>query len=203
MSKVETVEALRTIYKPAVGRAVDKQLGYLDPHCKSFIALSPFLVIGTQGKDGPGDTSPRGDMPGFVGVEGDRTLLIPDRPGNNRLDNYLNILSNPEVGLIFLIPGVNETLRVNGTAEIHDDAALCQQFAVDGKPALTVLKVTVREAYLHCPKALMRSKLWQSETAVERSVLPSLGQMINDQTNSDAAAETQAEMEARYKDVLY
>ncbi len=203
MSKIDTVEALRGIYRQATGRSVEKGLDRLDPHCRRFIGLSPFLVMGTQAAGGLGDVSPRGDRPGFVAVEDDRTLLIPDRPGNNRLDGYTNIIGNPAVSLIFLVPGVNETLRINGVAEIRDDAALCRRFGVDGKAPATVLKVTVREAYLHCAKALMRSALWSPEAVIERSCLPSMGQMIKDQTGSAGAAEDQAAMEERYGDMLY
>ena len=150
-----------------------------------------------------GDVAPRGDQPGFVAVPDANTVLIPDRPGNNRLDNYSNILENPKVSLVFLVPGVNETLRINGIAEIRDDADLLEMFSVGGKLPVTVLKVTVHEAYLHCAKALMRSKLWAPEARVERSVLPSMGQMIKDQTNAEGPVESQTVMEARYEKVLY
>lgn len=203
MSKIESVEHLRRVYKPALGRSVEKQLDHLDPHCRKFLSLAPFLVIGTQGIENLGDVAPRGDHPGFVAVPDANTVLIPDRPGNNRLDNYTNILENPKVSLVFLIPGVNETLRINGIAEIRDDADLLEMFSVGGKLPITVLKVTVREAYLHCAKALMRSRLWSPEAQVERSVLPSMGQMIKDQTKAEEPPEGQAEMEARYEKVLY
>ncbi len=203
MSKIESVEHLRRVYKPALGRSVEKQLDHLDPHCQKFISLSPFLVIGTQGIENLGDVAPRGDRPGFVAVKDANTVLIPDRPGNNRLDNYSNILENPKVSLVFLIPGVNETLRINGIAEIRDDADLLEMFSVGGKLPVTVLKVTVLEAYLHCAKALMRSKLWAPEAKVDRSVLPSMGQMIKDQTNAEGPLESQTVMEARYEKILY
>lgn len=203
MAKIESIAQLREIYKPAAGRAVTKQLDHLDPHCRSFIGLSPFLALATQGLDGLGDVTPRGESPGFVKVTDDRTLLIPDRPGNNRLDSYTNILENPKVSLLFLVPGVNETLRINGSGEIRDDLEYLKMFAIGDKLPATVLQVTVREAYLHCAKALMRSKLWSSDTIVDRSVLPSMGQMINDQTNSKEPVENQVTMEARYQKVLY
>ncbi len=203
MSKIASIEALRGIYKQAGGRSVQKQLNYLDTHCRHFISLSPFLVLGTQAIDGMGDVTPRGDAPGFVEVLDDRTLLIPDRPGNNRLDNYSNILGNPAVSLMFLIPGVDETLRINGVAEIRDDADLCGMFSVADKTPLTVLKVTVREAYLHCAKALMRSRLWSPDAIIARTALPSMGQMIKDQINSNDPVESQADMEARYEKQLY
>jgi PPOX class probable FMN-dependent enzyme len=136
-------------------------------------------------------------------VQDDHTLLLPDWPGNNRLDSLTNILDNPRVGLLFLIPGVNETLRVNGTAEIRNDEALRTPFHTGGQLPATVLRVTVLEAFLHCSKAFMRSGLWQEESKLERSRLPTLGQMINDQTGNSDAPETQEAMEARYRKNLY
>lgn len=202
MAKIETEAALREIYRPAAGRAVDKQLDRLEANCRRFIELSPFLVISSQG-DGLGDISPKGDTPGFVQVLDDKTIAIPDRPGNNRLDTFNNLLSNPAVGLLFLIPGVDETLRINGTAEIRDDDDLRERFAVNGKLPATVILVTVEEAYLHCAKALMRSRLWDPNAQVDRSVLPSMGQMIKDQIGHNEAPEDQDVMVERYRKVLY
>lgn len=203
MSKIETVEQLRQVYKPALGRSVEKELDYLDPHCKKFITLAPFVAVATQGVDGLGDVAPRGEYPAVAKALDDHTVLIPDRPGNNRLDNYTNILENPKVSLLFLIPGVNETLRINGVGEIRTDAELLELFPVAGKLPITVLHVTVHEAYLHCAKALMRSKLWSPDAILDRSVLPSMGQMIKDQTKSKDPVESQEAMEARYEKVLY
>jgi PPOX class probable FMN-dependent enzyme len=178
-------------------------LNCLDIHCRHFISLSPFLVLGTQANDGMGDVTPRGDALGSVEVPDGRMLLIPDRPGKNRLDDYSNILGNPEVSLMFLIPGVNKTLRINGIAEIRNDADLFGMFTVAHKAPLTVLKVTVRETYLHCAKALMRSKLWSPYAIIARTTLPSMGQMIKDQINSKGPVESQSDMEARYEKRLY
>jgi len=203
MSKINSMDALRGLYKNAKGRAVDKQQQKLDSQSRHFIRLSPFLVIGTQSREGLGDVSPRGEGPGFVHVLDDHRLLIPDRPGNNRLDTYSNIIDNPAVSLIFLIPGVNETLRINGVAEIRDDADLCGHCIVNDKAPVTVLMVTVREAYLHCAKALMRSQLWSPESVIDRSILPTIGQMINDQVGSTEPAESIEDMERRYRKVLY
>ncbi len=203
MAKIETIERLRQIYKPAFGRSLEKELKHLDSHCQKFISLAPFVAIATQGVEGLGDLAPRGEEPAVARVLNDRTVLIPDRPGNNRLDNYSNILENPKVSLLFLIPGVNETLRVNGRGEIRDDPELLEMFTVNGKLPVPVMQGTVCEAYLHCAKALMRSKLWAPEAIVNRSVLPSMGQMIKDQTQSTAPIENQADMEARYEKVLY
>ncbi|MFG1464448.1 pyridoxamine 5'-phosphate oxidase family protein [Xanthobacter sp. DSM 24535] len=203
MSKVESREALRQLYKPAHGRSVAKEIHLLDRHCRDFIALSPFVLLASGGSDGFMDVSPCGDHPGFVVVEDDTTLLLPDRPGNNRLDSLENILERPGVGLLFLIPGVDETLRVNGRAEIHASAELNARFAVAGKVPASVLRVHVQSAYLHCAKSLMRSALWSAEAKVARSALPTMGEMLKDHARLEAPAETQEEMLQRYKSVLY
>ncbi|WP_029004340.1 pyridoxamine 5'-phosphate oxidase family protein [Azorhizobium doebereinerae] len=202
MSRIETLDQLRTHYKPVSSRAAQKVLARLDRHCMSFIGLSPFVMLATSSAAGALDVTPRGDHPGFVGIEDDTTLLLPDRPGNNRLDSLSNILEHPGVGLIFLIPGVDETLRVNGTAEIRVDADLRARFAVGGKLPTSVLRITVREAYLHCAKAFMRSGLWNPDVQVERSVLPTLGEMLRDQIGL-AEAESQEAMLARFKEAMY
>lgn len=178
---LETETALREIYGTPGDLAARKQLDHLDKHARRFIELSPFLVISTQGADGLGDVSPKGDAPGFVAVLDDRTILIPDRPGNNRIDTLGNLTENPGVGLLFMIPGVNETLRINGRARVIADTALLTQFAVRDRLPKTGILVAVEEMYLHCAKALVRSKLWTEDYRVERKVLPSLGQMIADQ----------------------
>ncbi|NQV82271.1 MAG: pyridoxamine 5'-phosphate oxidase family protein, partial [Rhodospirillales bacterium] len=185
------------------GRPLDKQLDHLDPHDRRFIELSPFLIMATSNSGGRADASPRGETPGFVHVLDAHTLAIPDRPGNNRLDSMENILANPEVGLIFLIPGVNETLRVNGTAEIRDDDDLCAPFEVNGKRPVTVLVVTVREAYLHCAKALMRSNLWDDKAKHDARPIPTMGEMIRDQTDNPDVPENNDDMVQRYRKVLY
>lgn len=178
---LETETALREIYGTPGDLAARKQLNHLDKHARRFIELSPFLVISTQGADGLGDVSPKGDAPGFVAVLDDRTILIPDRPGNNRIDTLGNLTENPGVGILFMIPGVNETLRINGRARVIADTALLTQFAVRDRLPKTGILVEVEEMYLHCAKALVRSKLWTDDYRVERKVLPSLGQMIADQ----------------------
>ncbi len=203
MAHIDSLEALRTVYKPANPRSVAKVIPVLDGHCRRFIALSPFLLLATGGPDGTSDVSPRGDGPGFVKVADDTTLLLPDRPGNNRLDSLENIIARPGIGLLFMVPGVDETLRVNGTAEIRTDPDLLADFAVGGKLPLSVIRITVKEAYLHCAKALMRSHLWSQEAQVERSVLPTMGEMLQDHTSGAFKAETQEEMLKRYREVLY
>ncbi|MEJ1157754.1 pyridoxamine 5'-phosphate oxidase family protein [Prosthecomicrobium sp. N25] len=202
MTRITSVEDLRALYGEARERSVRKQLPALDRHCRRLIELSPFLLLATHGADGLGDVTPRGDAPGFVAIEDDRTLLLPDRPGNNRLDSFLNILANPGVGLLFLVPGMDETLRVNGTAEILADEGLSARFAVDGKLPRTVVRITVREAYLHCAKALMRARLWDPAVQIDRATLPSMGEMMKEQIGL-ATAETQAEMLERYRSTLY
>ena len=163
---VVDIKSLRKTYPEPKGSPVEKVLYELDDHCRSFIARSPFLVLGTSG-----DVSPKGDHPGFVSVLDNNTLLIPDRRGNNRLDSYQNIISNPVVSLIFFIPGVNETFRIRGEGEITMDLELLQPFALNGKIPQAGLIVHVREAYLHCGKAILRSKLWEATTTSIRNGL--------------------------------
>ena len=203
MARVVTVDQLREIYRQPKGRAAQKVIPQLEQHSKHIIELSPFIVISTTGEDGIADVSPRGDAPGFVKVLDDQTIAVPDRPGNNRLDTLTNILANPAVGTIFFVPGVDEVLRINGDAEIRDDAELLAQFEIKGKLPATVLVIKAREIYLHCAKAIMRSGLWKSETQVERSVLPTIGQMIVDQIGGDRPEETHAEVKREYEKVLY
>ena len=149
---------LRTVYGAPNKRSQQKVLGHLDQHCRRFIALSPFCVLSTAGAGGRVDVSPRGDVPGFVAVPDDRTLLIPDRPGNNQIDSLRNVVEQPHVGLLFLVPGMNETLRVKGTAEIVTDEDLLATLSVKGRSPVSILRVTVAEAFLHCAKALIRAR---------------------------------------------
>lgn len=202
MARIDTEAALRALYGQPGARSARKQLDRLDVHCQRIIALSPFCLLATSGADGLSDVTPRGDAPGFVEIVDDRTLVLPDRPGNNRLDSLLNILARPGVGLLFLVPGVDETLRVNGTAEIRTDEAMLDRHRVDGKRPKSVLVITVKEAYLHCAKAFMRSRLWDPAAQVDRSILPSMGEMLKDQLNL-SAGETQAEMLERYRGTMY
>ncbi len=193
-----SIEALRTLYPPARERSVKKELRQLDAHCIHFISLSPFVVVASADATGAMDASPRGGEPGFVKVIGDHTLLIADSPGNNRLDTLENIVETGRVGLLFLLPGVDESLRINGAAALStDDADLAHCLDSKRQPRL-VIRVTVEAAYLHCAKALMRSDLWNPSRHIERSVMPSMGEMLKDQIGGDIPAETQAEMLARY-----
>jgi PPOX class probable FMN-dependent enzyme len=179
---------LREHYPPAIDRALLKVLRKLDRHCERFIALSPFLCIGTAGERGI-DVSPRGDRPGFVKILDEVTLAIPDWPGNNRIDSLTNLVSNPQIGILFLIPGVDESLRVNGTARITNDPGMVSRWETNGKNPRSVMIVTVQEAFLHCAKALIRSRLWHDDFRVDRSVLPSYACMLKDQIDIDQTAE--------------
>jgi len=181
MGLIESVESLRTHYREPSERVQKKAISQLDPHCRTFIAHSPFIVIGTTAAgDGPGDVSPRGDGPGFVHIENDTTILIPDRPGNNRLDTLSNIIENPEVAVIFFILGFDETLRLNGRATVTNDAAVLEQLSMGGKPALMAIRLEIREAYLHCNRAIRRAKLWDEENRPDRAILPGGGRMVNE-----------------------
>lgn len=203
MPSITSVEQLRALYAQPTDRAIKKQLAKLDRHCRGFIALSPYLVVCTSDGDGNLDASPRGGTPGFCKVADDHTLLMPDRPGNNRLDSFSNIIGTGRIGLLFFVPGVDEMLRVNGTAELRTDEDLRAQCTEQGKAPHVVVTVKVREAYLHCAKAIMRSKLWKAEAQVPRSVLPTLGQMINDQSGGATVVESEEVVMARYQEQLY
>jgi PPOX class probable FMN-dependent enzyme len=195
---ISTIAQLRTLYAAPKERAVKKQLAHLDVHCRRFISLAPFLTVGSCDASGCMDVSPRGGDPGFVKVPDPTTILIPDAPGNNRLDSMENILASPQVGLLFMIPGVDETLRVNGSAVLSCadvDIDLCTN---ERRRPKLVIRVAVREAYLHCAKALMRSRLWDSGRQIDRALLPTIGEMINDQTGGNSPLETQEEMRKRY-----
>jgi len=167
---------LAALYPPALERSVRKQMDHLDDHCRAFIAASPMFIMGTQ--SGTADNSPRGDVPGFVKVADDHTLLIPDRRGNNRLDSLRNLVKNPAVGLLFLIPGVNESFRVNGEAVISRDPALTEQFVMQGQAPRTVIVVKVKEAYIQCSRALVRSDLWNPAKHAAPGSLPSMGTVM-------------------------
>jgi PPOX class probable FMN-dependent enzyme len=206
--RLTSIGQLRELVGSPSERAVRKQLAALDAHCRAFIARSPFVLLGTAAGDGRCDVSPKGDLPGFVLVEDDTTLVIPDRPGNRRFDSLQNILDNPHVGLLFLVPGMDETLRVNGTAELVLDEDLLQRLAMDGKPPLLAIVVHVEEAFLHCGRSSLRAMVWDPSRQIDRHQLPSLSRMIADQTrpaNRDqtehealiAAAEAQTEQAYR------
>ena len=191
---------LRQLYAMPAERALLKQQVDLDRHCLRFIALSPFCVMATGGAAGAlMDASPRGGAPGFVKAPDARTLLIPDAGGNNRLDSLSNLLRDPRIGLLFMVPGIQETLRVNGTAKLRDEGHYTALFAGPHFHPKLVIEVQVQEAYLHCAKALMRSRLWQAEAQVARTVLPTMNQMIHAQIGMGAPTESQEQMEHRYR----
>ena len=200
---VKTPEDLRGHFGKVSVLAEKKVLHHLDKFCRDFIALSPFLVLATSDGNGNADASPRGDGPGFVAVLDDKTLLIPDRRGNNRVDSFGNVLASPGVGLIFFVPGINETLRINGQAEITQDAGLLAPLAVQGVTPTIGLKIDVGEAYFHCGKALMRAKLWSPDAQVERKGFPSLGRIIAEQTAAIEVEAAEQALEEGYRTRLY
>jgi len=195
---IDSVEELRTLYPAPKERALRKQMSALDAHCQRFIKLSPFVVVASASLAQALDASPRGGAPGFVRAIDERTLLLPDAPGNNRLDTLENVIESGKVGLLFLIPGIDETLRVNGAARLSCSREHLDIFSAEKRTPKLVIEVIVAEAYLHCAKALMRSSLWQASSETSRSLLPTMGQMINDQTGMSSPAETHEEMLARY-----
>ena len=203
MTQINSIEALRKIYKQPAELVIRKELPALDKHCRLFIEKSPFAVVATSGADGRHDASPRGGTPGFTHILDERTLLIPDRPGNNRLDTLTNIIETGRIALIFFVPGINEELRVNGRAHLSSDLSLREKCAEKGKVPTVVIVVALEEAYLHCAKALMRAELWSAEAQVDRRSFPSIGQMLKDQLSLAEDPEPVADMEARYKEKLY
>ena len=189
---------LASIYPKPSERVIAKARPSLDAHSKKFIAMSPFCVLATSGSAGSVDASPRGGTPGFVHVTGANGLLMPDRSGNNRIDSFRNIVEGSGLlQLIFFVPGIDETLRVGGRGRVTADPKLMADMVEFGKPPRAVLAVEVREAYFHCGKALMRSKLWTAENRVKRDVFPSIAEVIHDQTGL-GEPEKQEEVAARY-----
>jgi PPOX class probable FMN-dependent enzyme len=200
---IENPQQLREIYGPPSERSLKKQLSRLDKHCRAFIARSPFLVMATADETGRCDASPKGDAPGFVQVIDDETLLIPDRLGNNRTDTIGNLLARPGVGLIFLVPGLDETLRVNGRARVTTDPVLLEALAVNGKVPRSGILVDAEEVYFHCGKALIRSDLWNPEKQLRRSEFPSLGRILADQIGGMSVEESERVTAEGYKTRLY
>lgn len=198
---ISTLAQLRALYAAPGERALRKQLDRLDDHDRRFVALAPFCVVASAGTEAALlDVSPRGGEPGFVKASEDGTTLwLPDSGGNNRLDTLENLLVDPRISLIFMVPGVDETLRVNGTARLRDEPSFTDRFAHERQLPKLVIEIAVREAYLHCAKAFMRSRLWQPDAAASRDALPSMNQMIHDQTGAGPVTESQAQMLARYR----
>ena len=200
---VSSYSELRTVYKPPAPRAAQKVLDHLDVHCRNFIALSPLCVLSSANASGQADASPRGDPPGFVHVLDDKTLLLPDRPGNNQVDSLQNIVQNPGVGLLFFVPGMNETLRVKGKAEIVTGGEILEPMTMKRRAPLSGLKVTVEEAFLHCGRALIRSRIWDPEVRIDRLVYPTYGQVLADQIAGANANEIDDSEDEANRDRLY
>jgi uncharacterized protein len=202
-STIATLEALSTLYAKPHERVLQKELDHIDALGRAFIAASPFLVLAT-GSDQGLDCSPKGDRPGFVNVSEDgKTLYIPDRRGNNRIDGMKNLVADPRIGLLFFVPGVNEAYRVNGRARISVEAALRRRFSVDGKEPVTVMVVSVEQAFQHCPKALIRSNLWQAGSGARPKGVPSLGDFAAARNPGTDAETYNAEYLKRLPDELY
>ncbi len=201
---IDSVAKLRAVYRPPRARSGLKVLDHLDVHCRNFLALSPLCVISSSRADGRADASPRGDLPGSLAhVLDDKTLLLPDRPGNRQLDTLTNLVERPYVGLVFFVPGWNETLRINGRVEIVSEREFLAPLAIRGKLPILVLKVTVEQAYLHCAKALIRARIWEPEARVERSRFPTYGQVLADQIAGADAAEIDADSAESARTDLY
>jgi PPOX class probable FMN-dependent enzyme len=205
---VEDMADLRSLFPATHTLAIEKCRSSLDRHARDFVARSPFLCIGTQSPDGSADVSPRGDPCGFVKVLDDRTLLIPDRPGNNRLDTLTNIIRNPVVGLLFMVPGFDDTMRVNGTARITRDPELLEMLAVNDRVPTVAIVVRVAEVFLHCAKAFRRSGLWDPSRHQDRKTMPSLVNIILDQTSGapddpEEMKKIDADLEDEYRRTMY
>ncbi|GIT90930.1 hypothetical protein JANAI62_13840 [Jannaschia pagri] len=205
---IGNLTSLRSLYGEVRGVAGEKVIGTLDPHARDFIRRAPFLCLGTRDASGKSDVSPRGDPPGFVRVLDDTTLAIPDRPGNNRLDSLENILSDPHVGVLFIVPGFDETLRVNGTAQLVTDPEVLGPMAVNGRVPTLAILVTVTSVFFHCAKAFRRSRLWDVDAQQDRSEMPSLLAMVREQTTgakvtSEEDRDLRAAIEESYRRSMY
>lgn len=200
--KIENVAQLEELYGTARGRAKDKVLSALEVHSINFIEKSPFLMLSTFNTNGQVDASPRGGKPGFVKVIDPHTIAIPDSKGNNRLDSFRNIVDTGRAGILCLIPGMDETLRINGSAYITTDSAIIDKFTKQQHRPQTSLIIEIEEVFLHCAKAQMRSELWSINAQIERTELPTMGQMLKDQLNGSEEPESQEAMVARYKESL-
>ncbi len=204
---IEDEQALRDLYPATHDLAVQKLQNTLGVHAQDFIRRSPFLCIGTQDPNGRADVSPRGDPPGFVRILDERTLAIPDRPGNNRLDSLSNIIANPNVGLLFIVPGFDDTLRVNGIARLSTDPALLATMVVNNRVPTLAIVVEVGEVFMHCAKAFRRSHLWDPAHHQDRKAMPSLIKIILDETTGAPGEaemrEIDAGLEEDYKRTMY
>ena len=200
---VSSVDQLEQIYGQPIPTSIVKEVDRLNEVYRKLVEAAPFVVIATSGPDGL-DCSPKGDLPGFVRIVDDKTLMIPDRPGNNRLDGFKNLMSDPRIALLFLIPGCAETLRVNGRASVSVDPALRESFAVNGKPARAVLVVDIETVFFHCAKAIVRAKLWDPAAQIDRKDLPSAGKIIAEVSGGKLGGEQyDKEAPARIQSMLY
>jgi PPOX class probable FMN-dependent enzyme len=200
---ITTIEQLQSLYGEKLGTSVVKEIDYINDGYRKLIEAAPFVTVATSGPEGL-DCSPKGDAPGFVHILDDKTLAIPDRPGNNRIDGFRNIVRDPRIALLFLIPGVGETLRVNGRASISIDPELMQSFAVNGKLPRCVLVVHIESIFFHCSKAIVRSKLWDEATTIDRKSLPSTGTIIAELSQGKLGGETyDREAPEKIKAMLY
>jgi len=200
---VTSMEQLQALYGERMPASVIKEIDHINAHYRALIEAAPFVAIATCGPEGL-DCSPKGDPAGFIRILDDKTLAIPDRPGNNRIDGFRNIVRDPRIALLFLIPGVGETLRVNGRASISVDPDLMASFAINGKLPRCVLIVHVESAYFHCSKAIVRSKLWDEATKIDRKSLPSTGSIVAELSKGKLGGEAyDREMPERIKAQLY
>jgi PPOX class probable FMN-dependent enzyme len=204
-SVIESVDELRALVPPPIEMVCRKVIDRLDAHCRALIAHAPFLALATSSRAGDCDVSPRGDAPGFVLVLDERRLVIPDRPGNRRLDNMQNVLENPHVGLLFIIPGLEETLRVNGQAWITRDEGILARMSVGEKRPLLGIGVEVEQCYIHCAKAFKRSGLWEPSRWPDRSDLPSIAQVLVDHLHTPGLTADAIDkgLQESYKNALY
>jgi PPOX class probable FMN-dependent enzyme len=199
MGVVSNLKQLRSIYNYSKGRAAAKVISSLEKHSKNFINLSPFVVISSKGKNGYADVSPRGDSVGFVKIQDDKTIIIPDRSGNNRLDTLENIIFDPSVGTLFFIPGINTVLRINGNAFIEDNLEIRAQFKINNNVPKTCIIINIEEIFMHCAKALMRSSFWDHSKYLSQTEFPTISKIINDQLNSEEDEQNHEQEDKRYK----
>lgn len=196
-----TPERLRELYGDVPEASAKKVIDHIDDHVRQFLAACPYIVLATSNGRSL-DVSPKGDPAGFLAVENEKTLILPDRPGNNRLDGMLNILINPKVALLLLIPTVRETMRIKGTAEIHDDVELTQRYARNGRTPKTVLRIHVDKVMTHCGKSALRAGLWKPESWPAARPVANQSEMLRDHTQLDMEILTDTEIEQRYRDAL-
>ncbi|MCM2294466.1 pyridoxamine 5'-phosphate oxidase family protein [Allorhizobium sp. BGMRC 0089] len=199
---ITTLDELEAIYGPVKQTSLAKEIDHINADYAAFVRASPFILMATVGPEGT-DCSPKGDAPGFVQMLDDKTLAIPDRPGNNRIDNLKNIIADGRISLLFLVPGVGETLRVNGHASITAEAGMLERFSVEGKLPKTVILVKVETVYFHCAKAFMRSKLWDPESQIDRASLPSAGAILKHIVNGFDGDTYDRDLPARSQATLY